>query len=51
MDDFHQLPLGRNMTDTDITQVTMLSMNTNQSYFNELLAAQNPITGGCVICN
>lgn len=29
--------------------MTLLSMNISQNYFNEPLAAQNPITGGCVI--
>jgi acyl dehydratase len=49
--DVYQHPLGRTITETDNTWITLLSMNTNQNHFNADLAAQNPITGGRVIVN
>ena len=49
--DVYQHPLGRTITETDNTWITLLSMNTNQNHFNAHLAAQNPITEGRVIVN
>jgi itaconyl-CoA hydratase len=49
--DIYQHPIGRTISETDNTWITLLSMNTNQNHFNAHLAAQNPITDGRVIVN
>lgn len=49
--DVYQHPIGRTISEADVTWFTQLTCNTNQNHFNSHLARSNPISGGRIIVN